>query len=67
MVFPQARACYCHGMVARRALNILISWDGHKTIADLAKAETGGNVSEMARKLLAEAVAARQAKEKKRG
>jgi hypothetical protein len=54
-------------MVARRALNILISWDGHKTIADLAKAETGGNVSEMARKLLAEAVAARQAKEKKRG
>ncbi|MEU0467291.1 hypothetical protein ABZ215_25090 [Amycolatopsis sp. NPDC006131] len=53
------------GMTARRPLNMLISWEAHRLIAELAKQETNGNVSEMARKLMSEAIAARRAKEKR--
>lgn len=45
--------------MSRRYVPVRISGDGYKTLADLAKQETGGNVSEMIRKLLAEALTAR--------
>lgn len=36
----------------RRPLNILISQAGHRMIADRAKDEAAGNVSDMARRML---------------
>lgn len=50
----------------RKAYAIRLSDNGVAAIQELADKETGGNLSEMARKLLAEAIAARQAKEQKR-
>ena len=45
----------------RPLVGIKISEEGRQHIQQLADVETSGNLSEMIRKLLAEAVAARQA------
>ncbi|MGH3942493.1 MAG: hypothetical protein ACRDTG_28495 [Pseudonocardiaceae bacterium] len=44
----------------RQAIAIRLSAEGLAVVKDLAERETGGNLSEMCRKLLSEAVAARQ-------
>lgn len=50
----------------RRGLNaIRLSVEGEKAIQALADAETDGNKSEMIRRLLSEALAAREAKKQR--
>lgn len=58
--------CYSRGMTARRYVPVRLSEPGYKQIKQWADEQTSGNTSEMVRILLAEAVAARQAKEQKR-
>lgn len=57
--FPQVSLCYTLLVSGRRYLPMRISQSGYEKLKALAEAETGGNVSEMARILLAEAIAAR--------
>jgi hypothetical protein len=47
-------------------MGVKLSDEGIATVQDLADRETEGNFSEMVRRLLSEAVAARQAKEQRR-
>lgn len=49
----------------RKAIAVRLHDDGIDAIQELADREVDGNFSEMVRKLLAEAVAARRAKEQK--
>lgn len=49
----------------RRTFHLRLSENGHREVARLANIETEGNVSMMARRLLAEAVEARKQRERR--